>query len=116
MLWIRAIGREASKNNGEDDMAKAYLVSLVRKVNDASKLDGYRKLAGPAMEAAGGRFIARGDAAIAYEAGLEGRTVIIEFDSVEAAIAAHDGAGYQEALKALDGGLERDIRIVEGLD
>ncbi len=97
-------------------MAKAYLVSLVRKVIDASKLDAYRELAGPAMVAAGGRFIARGAPAKAYEAGLAERTVIIEFESVDAAIAAHDGAAYQEALKALDGGLERDIRIVEGVE
>jgi len=97
-------------------MAKGYFVSCTRKVIDPSKLDAYRKLAGPAMTAAGGRFIVRADPAKAYEAGLAQRTVIIEFDSVDAAIAAHDGADYQAALKALDGGVERDIRIVEGTD
>jgi len=97
-------------------MAKGYLVSCVRKVIDTSKLDAYRKLAGPAMMAAGGRFIVRSDPTITYESGLDERTVIIEFDSVEAAIAAHDGAAYQEALKALDGGVERDMRVVEGLE
>jgi uncharacterized protein (DUF1330 family) len=40
---------------------------------------------------------------------------MIEFDSVEKAIAAHDSPGYQEALKALGNGVEREIRIVEGL-
>jgi uncharacterized protein (DUF1330 family) len=75
-----------------------------------------RKLAGPAIHAAGGRFLARGTAAKAYEAGLLQRTVIIEFDSVEKATAAHDSAGYQEALKALGKGADRDMRIVEGVD
>jgi uncharacterized protein (DUF1330 family) len=40
--------------------------------------------------------------------------VVIEFDSVAAAIAAHDSAGYQAALKALGDAAERDMRIVEG--
>jgi uncharacterized protein (DUF1330 family) len=50
-----------------------------------------------------------------YEAGLQERTVLLEFDSVEAARAAHDSPAYQEALAALAGGADRDIRIVEGL-
>ena len=83
---------------------------------DPDKLAAYRKLAGPAIEAAGGRFIVRADPAKAYESGLMERTVIVEFPSVDAALAAHDGPGYQQALKALDGGAERDLRIVEGLD
>ena len=49
-----------------------------------------------------------------YEKGLQQRTVLIEFESVAAAIAAHDSPGYQEALKALDNGAERDLRIIEG--
>ena len=57
----------------------------------------------------------RGDPAKVYEAGLNMRTVVIEFPSVEAAIAAHDSPGYQAALKALGDGAERDLRIVEGL-
>jgi uncharacterized protein (DUF1330 family) len=43
------------------------------------------------------------------------RVVVIEFDSVEQAIAAHDSERYQAALKALNNGADRDIRIVEGV-
>ena len=50
-----------------------------------------------------------------YEAGENQRTVMIEFDSVAAATAAHDSAGYQAALAALGDGAVRDIRIVEGV-
>ena len=96
-------------------MPKAYWINSFRKVNDQAKVDAYRKLAGPVMEAAGAKFLVRGDPAKVYEAGINMRAVVIEFPSVEAAIAAHDSPGYQAALKALGDGAERDLRIVEGL-
>jgi uncharacterized protein (DUF1330 family) len=96
-------------------MAKAYWITCYREVSQPEKLAAYAKLAGPSIEAGGGRFLARGVAAKAYEAGQSERTVIIEFDSVERAIAVHDGPGYQAALAALDGGAVRDVRIVSGV-
>jgi uncharacterized protein (DUF1330 family) len=50
-----------------------------------------------------------------YEGGLEQRTVVIEFDSVAQAIAAHDSPDYQQALRALGNGADRDLRIIEGV-
>jgi uncharacterized protein (DUF1330 family) len=94
-------------------MTKAYWVSTYRAVNNAEKLATYAKLAGPALTQAGGRFLARGTPAVAYELGVKQRTVLIEFESVEQAIAAHDSPAYKEALDALGNGAERDIRIVE---
>ncbi len=96
-------------------MAKAYWISTYRSVSNPDALAAYAKLAGPALTAAGGRFLARGTPGQVYEAGLQQRTVLIEFDSVEAARAAHDSPAYKEALDALAGGAERDIRIVEGI-
>ena len=96
-------------------MAKAYWVATYRSISNPDALTGYAKLAGPAIQAAGGRFLARGNAAKAYEAGLLQRVVIVEFDSVEQATAAHDSPGYQEALKVLGNGADRDLRIVEGV-
>ncbi len=96
-------------------MSKAYWVSAYRAVYDAGKLAAYAKLAGPALTAAGGRFLARGEAAATFELGQKQRTVVIEFDSVEQAVAAHDSPAYQAALEALGDGAERDIRIVEGV-
>ena len=95
-------------------MAKAYWVATYRAVSNPEALAAYARLAGPAITAAGGRFLARGMPAQVYEAGLEQRTVLIEFDSVDTARAAHDSQAYQEALAALAGGADRDIRIVEG--
>jgi uncharacterized protein (DUF1330 family) len=74
-------------------MAKAYWVATYRSISNPDALAGYAKLAGPAIQAAGGRFLARGNAAKAYEAGLLQRVVIVEFDSVEQATAAHDSPG-----------------------
>ncbi|WP_342360528.1 DUF1330 domain-containing protein [Terrarubrum flagellatum] len=96
-------------------MAKAYWVATYRSISNPDALAAYAKLAGPAIAAGGGRFLARGVPAQIYEAGLQQRTVLIEFDSVEQAKAAHDSAAYQEALAALAKGAERDIRIIEGV-
>jgi uncharacterized protein (DUF1330 family) len=96
-------------------MAKAYWISCYRQIKDPVKLAAYAKLAGPSLEAAGGRFLARTAALKAYEAGLLERVALLEFDSVEQAIAAHDSADYQAALIALDDGAVRDLRIVPGV-
>lgn len=96
-------------------MAKAYWISAYRSIRDSQALAAYAKLAGPALEGAGGRFLARGMPARVYEGGVEQRTVILEFASVAQALAAHDSPAYQEALRALGNGAERDMRIVEGV-
>jgi uncharacterized protein (DUF1330 family) len=96
------------------DMAKAYWVVCYREITDSAKLAAYARLAGPAIESQGGRALARGTAVKAYEAGQLERTVLIEFDSIEHAIAVHDSPAYQAAVKALDRGAVRDIRIVAG--
>jgi uncharacterized protein (DUF1330 family) len=96
-------------------MAKAYWIACYRSISNPDALAAYAKLAGPAISAAGRRFLARGNAAKAYEAGIAHRVVLIEFDSVERAVAAHESEGYQAALKVLGKAAERDLRIVEGL-
>lgn len=98
-------------------MAKGYWVAFYKAVHDQEKLSAYAKLAGPAIQAAGGKFLARGTAAKTYEGGVVQRVVVVEFPSVEAAAACHDGAAYQEALRALgQGSVDRDLRIVEGVE
>src|SRR5215472_12847194 len=99
----------------EARMAKAYWVATYRSVSNPDALAAYAKLAAPAITAAGGRFLARGNPAKAYESGLMQRVVVIEFDNVEKAVAAHDSEGYQAALKVFGKAADRDMRIVEGL-
>ena len=96
-------------------MAKAYWVVCYHSIDSPDKLAAYAKLAGPALEAWGARYLARGNAAKAYENGIMQRTVLIEFDSMQKAIAAHDSPAYQEALKVLGDTVKRDMRIVEGM-
>ena len=96
-------------------MAKAYWINFFRSVSDPAKLTEYVKLAGQIMQSSGGRFLVRGQPATVFEAGLMQRTVLIEFATVEQAIAAYESPGYQAALKALGDGAERDLRIVEGI-
>ena len=93
----------------------AYWVSQYREITDEVKMSAYAALGRPALEAAGGRFLARGLPEKLYEAGVSSLTVLIEFESVEAAQAAHDTPAYQEALAALGDGAVRDIRIVPAL-
>ncbi|MFF5782038.1 DUF1330 domain-containing protein [Streptomyces virginiae] len=96
-------------------MAKGYWVSAYRTIADPEKLAAYDKLAGPAVEAGGGRLLARGGRAVAHDDGVAERVVLVEFDSFEQAVAAHASEAYQQALLALSDGVERDFRIIEGV-
>ena len=97
-------------------MAKAYMVVTYRSISKPDKLAAYAKIAGPAIQAGGGRYLVRGTPAKTYEAGMNERTVVVEFPSVAAARAAYEGPGYAEALKALGkNAAVRDMRIVEGV-
>ncbi|MGW1938443.1 DUF1330 domain-containing protein [Streptomyces goshikiensis] len=97
-------------------MPKGYWVSAYRTISDPEKLAAYNKLAPEAVKAGGGRVLARDGRIVAHEAGIAERTILIEFDSFEQAVAAHESAAYQEALAALSDGVERDFRIIEGTD
>ncbi|RZS82759.1 uncharacterized protein (DUF1330 family) [Motilibacter rhizosphaerae] len=97
-------------------MPKGYWVSIYRVVSDPDRLAAYNALAGPAVRAAGGRTVVRGGRIVAHEAGTAVRTVLVEFESFDEAVAAYGSAAYQEALAALGDGAEREFRIVEGVD
>jgi uncharacterized protein (DUF1330 family) len=90
----------------------AYWISVYKEIVDEAKVAAYAELAGPALRQLGGTYLARGLPELTYESGEKTRTVLISFDSVEAARDAHDSPAYQQALAALDGGAVRDMRIV----
>lgn len=96
-------------------MPKGYMISAHRSTANPEKATAYRALALPAMESAGGKFLAAGGRVVAKENGREERTILIEFESFEAAVAAYESDAYQAALAALDGGADRDIRLFEGV-
>ena len=97
-------------------MPKAYWITVYRAVNDAEKLAAYAKLAAPATKPSGAKYLARGNAQMAYEHGQKERVVITEFPSLAQAIAAHDSPGYQEAVRVLGDGAVRDVRMIEGVE
>ena len=96
-------------------MKKGYWVVEYRSIPDESTVKAYGALALPAVQAFGGRFLTRFASQVqAHEAGLPDPTVVVEFDSYDAALAAHNSEAYQKALHAFGSGAERDFRIVEG--
>ena len=97
-------------------MAKGYWIACYRSVSDPTKLAEYAKLGGPALIAAGGKVLARGGTAKVFEAGVDQRTVVLVFESVEKDISAYDSEGYRAARAVLGNAAERDLRIVEGVD
>lgn len=94
----------------------AYWISIYNEILDPEKQAAYAAIAGPVLTEAGGTYLARDQSAHTWEDAGEGRVVIIRFDSVEQARAAHDSPAYQEALAVLDGGVRREVRIVPGVD
>ena len=97
-------------------MSKGYTISAHRSEADPDKRAAYFELAGPALMAAGGRFLAGGDCrVVAKENGIAQRTVSIEFDSFDIAVAFYESEAYQKALEALSGGADRDVRLFEGI-
>jgi uncharacterized protein (DUF1330 family) len=106
--WLLEIWRGAV-------MRKGYWITLYRSVSNPAALAAYAKAAGPAIAGGGGRFLVRGMPAKTYEAGLDQRCVVIEFESLEKAIAVYESPEYQAAKKLLEGGAERDVRMVEGV-
>ena len=97
-------------------MSKAYFVACYREINDPEALAEYAKLGGPAVKAGGGRFLARGGRVQSLEGGIDLRTVIVEFDSFDAAVAFYHSDAYKQARAALGDGALRDIRVVEGVE
>ncbi|SCY11784.1 Uncharacterized conserved protein, DUF1330 family [Streptomyces sp. 136MFCol5.1] len=107
---------DMSGRTQEVSMAKGYWVSVYRAISDPERLTAYDKLAGLAVQAAGGRVLSSGGRVVAHEAGNTHRVVLIEFNSFDQAVAAYESEAYQQALVVLSGCVERDFRIIEGTD
>jgi len=82
-------------------------------VTDAEAYGRYAELAGPAIAAHGGEFIARGGRFVQLEGKERPRNVVARFASVEAAESCYHSDAYQEALSHARGASERELVIVE---
>jgi uncharacterized protein (DUF1330 family) len=97
-------------------MPKVYTVIAYRSVSDPAALAAYAELAGPAIAAFGGRFVARGMPQATVEDGLQQRLVILEWDSVEQAVGLYSDPAYLAAMAKLGDTAERDIRVITGAE
>ena len=93
----------------------AYWINTFTEIRDESRLRAYVELAGPAMLAGGGRFLARGNPTYVLENATALRTTLIEFPDAATALAAYESPRYQEALAVLGDAADREIRIIEGI-
>ena len=96
-------------------MAKAYWVVAYRGISDPAALAAYAKISLPAIQAGGGKILARGVPAKTFENGMQERLVLVEFESVAAAVATYESDAYREALRVLGKAADRDIRIIEAV-
>jgi len=96
-------------------MSKGYWVIVFHGIKDEDKLEAYKKLAGPVLRAQNAKYLVRGMPNKVYENGLTERAVIVEFESLDKAIAVYESSEYQAALKVLGDGAKRDVRIIEGI-
>lgn len=82
-------------------------------VTDAEAYGKYAALAGPAIAAHGGVFLARGGRYVQLEGRDRPRNVVARFPSLEAAVACYHSPEYQAALAHAKGASERDLMVVE---
>ena len=92
----------------------AYWVGRVQ-VSDAEAYAAYAKRAGPAIEKHGGRFLARGGKHVTLEGEDYPRVIVVEFPSIEQAVACYNSDDYQAAWAFQEGAATREICVVEGL-
>ncbi len=85
-------------------------------VTDAEAYGKYAELAGPAIAAHGGTFIARAARYVQLEGKERRRNVVARFPSVEAAVDCYNSPEYQKALDHARGASERELVVVEITD
>jgi len=96
-------------------MAKGYWIARV----DVRNPEGYKayvETARPAFEAHGAKFLVRGGAVTELEGSARARNVVIEFDSVETALACYNSPDYQKAKAIREQYATADMYIVEGYE
>ena len=98
-------------------MAKAYWVVCYKSISNPDALAAYAKLAGPSIQASGGRFLVRGGKV----ENLEGdwapkRFVMAEFPSVERAKEWWSSPEYAEAKALRHATAKSQMIVVEGVE
>ncbi|ALN71104.1 DUF1330 domain-containing protein [Aureimonas sp. AU20] len=96
-------------------MPKAYWIAHVD-VDDPERYPDYIATAAPAMKRHGAKFLARGGPFQPLEGHSRARNVVIEFPSMEEALACYRSPEYQAAKAIREAVSTADILIIEGLE
>ena len=97
-------------------MPKAYWITVYRAVNDPAKLAAYAKLASPATQAFGARYLCRGNAQAASSMAKRNASSSPNSRRCNRRSPARDSPAYQEAVRVLGDGAVRDVRMIEALE
>ena len=96
-------------------MPKGYWVARID-VSDAERYKDYVAAATPAYKEFGARFLVRGGKVVGAEGQGRSRNVVIEFPSVEAALACYNSDAYTRARAIRQQLSEGELVIIEGHD
>ena len=95
----------------------AYVVVFLDSVNDPAELAEYRRIGGPTLKAAGGRFIVRGGGQFEVREGEKPAGIfVLEFPDLATAQTWYDSPTYQEALSHRQKGAKCRAVIVDGFN
>jgi uncharacterized protein (DUF1330 family) len=118
LLMLAGAGLGGAAVQGLHAQAKppAYAVVEIDVSNQEAFMKEYSPVAGKALTAAGGKYLARGGKVVAIEGEPpKPRSVVIAFESIEKAQAAFASAEYREGRKIGDKYAKFRIWAVEGL-
>lgn len=96
-------------------MPKGYWIAHVT-IDDPQIYETYKAANAAVFAQYGAKFLVRGGGQDVREGATRGRTVVIEFPSLEAATACYDSNAYQAAKALRDPISQGDMMIVEGYD
>lgn len=98
-------------------MPKGYVIFIEGPIRDQASMDDYAQKSFPTMMQAGGRVVVADDAPQVLE-GTWGaaRTVILEFDSVDAAQEWYRSADYQASIPLRQAGADADVILLSGFE
>ena len=95
-------------------MPKGYLIAHIR-IHDKQAFEEFKALSGAAIKAHGGNVLVRNPAPDHREGGAAGLSIVIEFESYDAARAFYESEAYSEARRARERISDTDLILVEGV-
>ena len=95
-------------------MSKGYLIAHIR-VHDAEKFETFKSMSGPVIAEFGGKLLVRDPSSDHREGDLRGLTIVIEFESLDAARAFYESDGYTAARLVREEAADTDLLLSAGI-